>query len=162
MNPCVPYVKRSRNSLKLFAVMTRPVRVKHFKLTGLMQTNKTFILRRLSCDYIEVNVTNSRTIEHQARPLLVLIQIITSVKTGSDYQTRERHYKWSVNTEMIYSSYLYTMPQKIQPIGIQEIRCILDGITPNLFIVCVHVCRINYITQTPFEIYEKTNGRISY
>ena len=93
MNPCVPYVKQCRNSLKLFAVMTRPVRGKHYKLAGLMQTNKKFILRRLSCDYIEVNVTNSRTIELQARPLLVLILIITSVKTGSDYQTRERHYK---------------------------------------------------------------------
>lgn len=40
-----------------------------------------------------------------------------------------------MSTYMYMLMCIYTMPQKIKPIRIQESRCIFDGITPNLPIV---------------------------
>ena len=42
-----------------------------------------------------------------------------------------------------FTNSIYTMPSKIQPIRMQESRCILDDIAPNLLIVrCAYVALI--------------------
>jgi len=71
------------------------------------------------------------------------IKVLTSFKNfSSSFRVKKRHVclKW---INMVTNIYIYTMPQKILPIRIQENCCILNVITPNVSNMhCMYVALI--------------------